>query len=108
MKNYELRDKIIKDATSQPDKELFIAEYGYPDWFYEINDDPEKVIEYLGAVHDIVNMPFKAFVQKTGMSQAKFAKRFCIPQRTVESWCMDDRKCPVYLRLALAEILEWI
>lgn len=108
MKNYELRNKIIKDAASQQDKELFIAEYGYPDWFDEISEDPEKVIEYLGAVHDIVNIPFKAFVKNTGMSQAKFAKRFCIPQRTVESWCMDDRKCPVYLRIAFAEILNKI
>ena len=38
-----LFNKIYKDAAAQPDCELFLAEYGYPDWFDEISQDANDV-----------------------------------------------------------------
>ena len=47
-------------------------------------------------------MTIKEIIQLTGLSQAEFAKRYHIPQRTVESWVMGERKPPQYV----LELLE--
>lgn len=100
--------KLWIDALDQPDKELYIAEYGYPDWFDEISQDPDAVIDTLGNIHDTAHMSVKDMVKKSGMSQAKFSEKFCIPKRTVESWCMGERSCPDYVRLMLARLLGYL
>ncbi|WP_291235931.1 helix-turn-helix domain-containing protein [Frisingicoccus sp.] len=100
--------KLWKDALDQSDKELYIAEYGYPEWFDEISEDPDVVVDTLGNIHDVASMSVKDMVKKSGMSQAKFAEKFCIPKRTVESWCMGERSCPDYVRLMMARLLGYL
>lgn len=104
----DLFNKLWKDALSQPDKELYIAEYGYPDWFDEISEDPEEITAILGNIHDVANMTIKEMVKRSGFSQAGFAEHFCIPKRTVESWCMGERSCPDYVRLMIARQLGYL
>lgn len=104
----KLFNKLWKDALSQPDKELYIAEYGYPDWFDEISEDPEEITAILGNIHDVANMTIKEMVKRSGFSQAGFAEHFCIPKRTVESWCMGERSCPDYVRLMMARLLWYL
>lgn len=104
----KLFNKLWKDALSQPDKELYIAEYGYPDWFDEISEDPEEITAILGNIHDVANMTIKETVKRSGFSQAGFAEHFCIPKRTVESWCMGERSCPDYVRLMMARLLGYL
>lgn len=100
--------KLWSDALDQPDKELYIAEYGYPEWFGEISEDPEEITSVIGNIHDVANMSVKDMVKKSGLSQAKFAEKFCIPKRTIESWCMGERSCPDYVRLMLARLLGYL
>lgn len=104
----DLFNKLWKDALSQPDKELFVSEYGYPEWFDEISEDPDVVVDTLGNIHNVASMSVKDMVKKSGMSQAKFAEKFCIPKRTVESWCMGERSCPDYVRLMMARLLGYL
>ena len=106
--NDKLFARLWMDALEQPNKELYIAEYGYPDWFDEISEDPEEITAILGNIHDVANMTIKEMVKRSGFSQAGFSEHFCIPKRTVESWCMGERSCPDYVRLMMARLLGYL
>lgn len=48
----------------------------------------------------------REIIQSTGMTQTAFAKRFCIPLRTVQDWHRGERKCAEYIRKMMVEILN--
>ncbi len=86
---YESRDTYISDlATSS---------------IWELREDmiPHALTESLGVVWDAVHRPVREIVAASGLSQAAFGERYCIPKRTVENWCSGSRECPVYVRLLL-------
>lgn len=101
----ELFCKLWKDALAQPDQELYIAEYGYPDWFDEISEDTDKIVGILGNIHSVAHMGIKDILSASGLTQRAFATKFCIPIRTVEDWAAGRRKCADYGRLAYAKLL---
>lgn len=45
--------------------------------------------------------------QRTGLSQAKFAKKFFIPVHNVETWEMGIRKPPIYVVKMIELILDY-
>ena len=110
IKNVKIADKLFsklwKDALAQPDREMYVAEYGYPEWFDEISDDVEKVVEVLNNIHDTAHMKVRDIIAKSGLTQSEFAVKFCIPLRTVEDWATEKRKCKDYDRLMFARLLE--
>ena len=99
-----LFNRLYKDAAAQPDLELFLAEYGYPDWFDEISSDSGDVIDMLRNIHYVANLPMKDLIKSFGTQQA-FADRFCVPKRTVENWWQEKNDCPPYTKLMIADIL---
>lgn len=64
-------------------------------------DVPARRIEVLRTIYAAVNRPVREIVAASGLSQAAFAERYCIPRRTVENWCGGSRDCPLYTRLLL-------
>lgn len=82
--------KLWKDAQGQPDKELYIAEYGYPEWFDEISTDLDEIRETLDHIHDMANMKMRDVIYRSRMNQASFARSFGIDSRTAR-----DRKSVV-------------
>lgn len=48
-------------------------------------------------------MTIKEIRDLTGLSQAKFAEKYNIPKRTIESWESEIRKCSDYV----VELLEF-
>ncbi|MDE6984123.1 MAG: hypothetical protein K2O99_06230 [Lachnospiraceae bacterium] len=101
----ELFAKLWKDALAQPDRDMYIAEYGYPNWFDEISPDMEKVVETLVNIHTVAHMSFKDIISASGLTQVQFSYKFCIPKRTVENWSSGSRKCPDHNRLMFARFL---
>lgn len=97
--------KFYHDAQDQPDLETYIAEYGYPDYFDEISDDPEKVVAKLSEIHRLAHMSIRELIAAAGMTQAGFAKYFDIPLRTLENWCGGSRACKEYDKIMFAELL---
>ncbi len=91
--------KLWKDAQGQPDKELYIAEYGYPEWFDEISTDLDEIRETLDHIHDMANMGMRDLIYTSKMTQASFARNFLIDPRTVRKWALGECKCPDYVRL---------
>ena len=54
---------------------------------------------------NVLNMSMHELVTRSGMNMASFARRFCIPYRTLQAWCDETNECPVYIKLMLSEIL---
>lgn len=100
--------KLWKDALAQPDKIMYIAEYGYPNWFDEISQDTSEIIQILENIHDIAHMSIRDIIEKSGMTQSAFSIKFCIPLRTIEDWATDKRKCADYIRLMVSKELGFI
>lgn len=67
----------------------------------ETAEIPADRLDQLRAIYTAVNRPIRAIVTASGLSQAAFADRYCIPRRTVEDWCREIRECPIYTRLLL-------
>lgn len=103
----KLFNKLWLDALVQSDKELFLSEYGYPDWFDEISQEPDEIMNILENIHDVAHMSFNDILKQSGLSQAKFSEKFCIPKRTIENWC-SGTKCPDYTRLMIARLLGYL
>lgn len=98
--------KLWKDALAKPDKEMYIHEYGYPEYFDEISEDPAEVVEILGKIHDVAHMSVRDILEYSGLSQGAVSRKFCIPLRTVENWATDVRQCPDYIRLMFCRELK--
>ncbi len=59
----------------------------------------------LRSIYTAVHRTLREIVEASGLSQAAFARRYCIPKRTVENWCSGVNDCPLYTRLLLQESL---
>lgn len=101
----KLFNQLWRDALAQPDKELYIGEYGYPDWFDEISSDPQELVNILENIHDVAHMSLRDILRQAGLTQAAFSTKFCIPIRTVEDWSSGKSKCRDYDRLLFCRIL---
>lgn len=44
--------------------------------------------------------------KRSGLSQAKFGEKYGIPKRTIESWEMGERECPVYVMSLLDRVVN--
>ncbi|PWM78653.1 MAG: hypothetical protein DBY32_04015 [Phascolarctobacterium sp.] len=106
-----MTDKLFNhlwlNALEQPNLDLYIGEYGYPDWFDEISRDAGEVVNTLTKIHRVAHMDIREIIGLVG-TQPQFAEKFCIPVRTVEGWCSGGRTCADYLRLLFARQLGLI
>lgn len=104
----KLFNKLWLDALDQPNREMYVLEYGYPDWFDEISTDASEIVQVLENIHEVAHMTVRDIIYKSGMTQAAFACHFCIPLRTVEDWATGKRKCADYQRLAFSRDLNFL
>ena len=93
----------VRESAAYESREAFISGLANSSvWgIREDNGIPQALTESLGVVWDAVHRPVREIVAASGLSQAAFAERYCIPKRTVENWCVKSRECPIYLRLLL-------
>lgn len=104
--DYKRFQEIVSTCEEQPDWDLFLAEYGIPQWILnEVTDSEGKAVEMITTIHTVVHMTAAELVKASGMSQTKFAARFMIPLRTVQNWVGGQRTMPRYEKFMLAAIL---
>ena len=104
--NHKRFHEIVQAAQEQPDMQMFLTEYGLPEWiFAEVTNDEQAAVELLTNIHRVLHSTPKEFIAAAGLNQTKFAARFNIPLRTVQDWCGNRRKMPDYLKFMAAEIL---
>ena len=96
---------IFSDALSNESasREAFVSDWALSSIWDDGQDIPEDRIAEIGDIWDVAHLTICDIRQHTGLSQTKFATRFCIPRRSIEDWESGARKCPDYLRLLLAQ-----
>lgn len=97
---------IFTEAVMAADRDIFVSDFSTSSIW---GDDPEsdtipaQRIEQLGNIWDTAHATIRDIRKHTGLTQAAFAKRFCIPKRTLEDWERGVRSCADYTRLLLAQ-----
>lgn len=98
---------IFSDASSKEgvSREAFVSDWALSSIWGDAEDAevPQGRIEEIGEIWDVAHLTIRDIRQRTGLSQVKFATRYCIPRRSVEDWESGLRECPGYLRLLLAQ-----
>ena len=96
-----MTDRIFRELWQQaidtPDEDAFVAEANCPD------ADLLTVQDQLRRLWHVAHDSFRDFLAALNMTQTMISTRFCIPFDTVRNWCRDDRNCPPYIRLMIAE-----
>lgn len=107
-KNFHL---LFGEALTASDRDTFVSDWATSSLFLDPEDETQELdpelIDRLGEIFDVAHMDVKALRATTGLSQAAFADRFCIPRRTVENWELRGG-CPDYVRLMMAQLLGLI
>lgn len=103
----------VNEAKNYTDRYAYISDLALSTIWGDAPDIgiPSERIDQLGSIYDAVNRSVKDIAASAGMSCRKLAERFCIPYRTVESWCGATdagRQCPLYTRLMMQECLGLI
>lgn len=97
---------LFTAASGAPDRDAFVSSWATSSLW---EDDPESDIpaarvEQMGQLWGAAHATVKDIRKHTGLTQAAFAQRFCIPQRTLENWECEVRACAAYTRLLLAQV----
>lgn len=105
---------LFCEALNATDKDAFVSDWALSSMWtedlgqaedYERDDDSDltRLAGICGAVWDLAHLSVADIRAHTGLTQAAFATRFCIPLRTVQNWELRDG-CPPYVRLMMATL----
>ena len=98
---------LFGDALTCSDRDTFISDWTLSSVWGDAPDSdiPADRIDEIGRIWDVAHMTIRDIRKITGLSQARFAERYCIPRRSVENWESETCDCPAYLRLLLAKVV---
>ena len=68
--------------------------------------DPFSLNAQIKKLWDFLEMSIREMVERSGLNMAEFSRRYCIPYRTLQSWCDETNPCPMYVKIMLGEILK--
>lgn len=96
---------LFGEAITSSDRDAFVSDWSLSSVWGDAPDAdiPAGRIDLLARLWDAAHLTIRDIRQHTGLSQAAFATRYCIPTRTLEDWERGARSCPDYLRLLLAQ-----
>lgn len=97
---------LFAAALTAADRDAFVSDWSLSSAWGDALDagSPADRIDLLARLWDAAHLTIRDIRQHTGLSQAAFATRYCIPTRTLEDWERGVRSCPDYLRLLLAQV----
>ena len=97
----------VRECAAYTDPDAYVSDLALSSIWGDAPDAdiPADRLETLRGIYAAATRPVRQIVAATGLSQAAFAQRLCIPLRTVENWCGGLRECPVYVRLLIQESL---
>lgn len=106
----EIFSKLWADALTTTERDAYVSDWTLSSiWGDGLESDiPQNRIDYLGRIWDVAHMSVREICKAAKMSQVALAQRFCVPYRTVQNWCGDVSKCPDYVRLMMARLLNLI
>ena len=93
---------IWQQAIEAPDCNAFINSVDC------VDADLNVIKDQLCRMWRVAHEPFRGLLDAFGLKQSECSTRFCIPFRTVQGWALNERMCPPYIRLMIAETLGYI
>ena len=111
-------DKDIEYAVKIYQKKSKISDYCYEEFCRDISEHIRRRPMPLGCYDSfilgaqmsklwkVLNMSVFDIVKYSKLNMAKFSRRFCIPYRTLQTWCNGTNPCPIYVKLMLAKIIN--
>lgn len=96
---------IYSAALVSTDRDSFASDWSLSSVFSETSD-PLKNFEICASIWDIAHLTVADVRSHTGLTQAAFSTRFCIPLRTLQNW--EYRSCPPYIVLMLSRLTGMI
>lgn len=97
-----------KSAADYTDPAAYVSELALSDIWGDAPDAPipQARLDDLRQIYNAVTCSVRDIVDAAGLGQAAFARKHCIPVRTVNNWCLpasspEHRDCPLYVRLLL-------
>ena len=96
---------LMLDAENISDRDAYVSDWVLSSvWGAPIPDDEwVQLIDMLGHMWDAAHLTIKDIRAAAGMSQSVFADHLVASLRTVQSWEYGRNKCPLFVRLILAE-----
>lgn len=93
----------VREVPAYADIDAYVSDLALSSMWGDVEDEdiPAQRLDDLRSIYQAVNRTVREIVSASGLSQAAFAERYCIPRRTVENWCSGARECPLYTRLLL-------
>lgn len=93
------------EAANYKDMDAYVSDVALSTVWGDAPDAtiPPARLENLRSIYTAATRTTKEIVSLSGLSQAAFAERWCIPRRTVEDWCRGIAKCPLYTRLLMQQ-----
>lgn len=96
---------IFSDALTpdSSDRDAFASDWAVSSIWEDETADMVELSDLCGRIWDLAHMTVADIRASTGLTQAAFATRFCIPFRTIQNW--EQRGgCPTYVLLMLARL----
>lgn len=103
--NDKQRYYALGEACNYADPDAYASDLALSSMF-EGAEITSELLEQLRRIWSIANAPFRDLLKSWELSQTACAVRFCIPLRTVQSWALGERSCPVYVRLMMDECIR--
>ena len=75
-------------------------------------DSEAECREYLTKIWHVAHLSVRDMIEEAGYNQSSFARHFCIPLRTVQTWCSNSpkeyRECASWAKLSFARQLNML
>lgn len=97
----KLFSAIYGAALESTDRDAFCSDWSLSSVFPGTSD-PLQNFEICATVWDLAHLTVSDVRAHTGLTQAAFSTRFCLPLRTLQNW--EYRSCPPYIVLMLARL----
>lgn len=94
---------LFGEALSANDRDAFSSDWALSSIWNDNDSDLSDLASLCGKVWDIAHLSVAEIRAHTGLTQAEFAIRYCIPFRTVQNWEYRGG-CQDYVRLMLARL----
>lgn len=91
----------VQKCAAYADMDAYVSDLSLSAIWGDSDNNDATIRFALRSIYTAVNRTVREIVAASGLSQAAFAERYCIPRRTVEDWCRGVRECPLYTRLLL-------
>ena len=98
----KLFSHLFDEALHSTDRDAFASDWALSSMWGE-DADPASLAELCGRVWDLAHLSVADIRAYTGLTQAAFATRYCVPLRTVQNWELRGG-CPAYVRLMVAQL----